>query len=62
MHIVSQVIEQNYRTTKARTTMNNHTIEGYRLRITLLESRTGVDNKRIIAKLRRKIRALETAL
>ena len=42
--------------------MNNHMIEGYRLRITLLESRTGVDNKRIIAKLRRKIRALETAL
>lgn len=42
--------------------MNNHTLESYRLRITLLESRTGVDNKRIIAKLRRKIRALEAAL
>lgn len=62
MHIVSQVIKQNYRTMKARITMNNHTIEGYLLRITLLESRTDVDNKRIIAKLRRKIRALETAL
>lgn len=42
--------------------MNNHTIEGYRLRITLLEGRKGVDNKNIIAKLRRKIRALEAAL
>ena len=39
--------------------MNNHTVESYRLRISLLESRAGVDNKRIIAKLRRKIRAIE---
>ena len=39
-----------------------HTIETYQLRITLLESRTGVDNKRIIAKLRRKMGALEVAL
>jgi hypothetical protein len=42
--------------------MNNHTLESYLLRITLLENRTGVDNKRIVAKLRRKIRALEAAL
>ena len=39
--------------------MNNHTVESYRLRISLLESRAGVDNKRIIAKLRRQIRAIE---
>lgn len=41
--------------------MFNHTIEGYRLRIVLLESRKGSDNNRIIAKLRKKIRALEQA-
>ena len=39
--------------------MNNHTVESYRLRISLLESRADVDNKRIIAKLRRQIRAIE---
>lgn len=38
----------------------NHTIEAYNLRIALLESRKGADNKNIIAKIRRQIRALET--
>lgn len=36
-----------------------HTVEAYKMRIALLESRTGRDNKRVIAKLYRKIRALE---
>lgn len=38
----------------------NHTVEAYNLRIALLESRKGVNNKNIIAKIRRQIRALET--
>lgn len=36
-----------------------HTVESYTMRIQLLESRGTVMNARIIAKLRRKIRALE---
>jgi hypothetical protein len=36
-----------------------HTVESYTMRIQLLESRSAVMNARIIAKLRRKIRALE---
>lgn len=39
----------------------NRTIEAYKMRIALLESRGGVTNARIVAKLRRKIRALEAA-
>ena len=37
----------------------NHTIQAYEMRIALLESRGGRENKRIIAKIRRQIRALE---
>ena len=36
-----------------------HTVDSYKMRIQLLESRGAAMNARIIAKLKRKIRALE---
>lgn len=37
----------------------NHSIEYYKMRVATLEGRKGSENKNIVAKLRRKIRAME---
>ena len=36
-----------------------HSITSYQMRIALLEARKGAENQKIVAKLRRKIRAIE---